>query len=242
MSGICFCGAPATTGQLCTQDLARLEANLRRTPDVLRDLDVTITGQAQQGGGGNGSGTPDVFNERASDARINLTYLLNAAARTADPTRGVSSPDKVAAVALGGVDTIARSPGVHTTVQDLRDALVEADKVRDRAEEKIAYGPCSCGVQLIAPRSRDTARCRNPECGEVWEVAQLRAFRHAAALDRITEYVGTASDIVKVLKTAGHHINHSTLRSWIRRGELTPVEGRKYAARSVLKLSQRTLT
>ncbi len=234
----CYCEAPATTGALCTEHLATLTRNLERAPGVLRDLDVTITGQAAQGGGGNGSGTPDVFNEKASDVRVTLEYLLRAAARTANPQLRTTTPAQHAAAAIEGVHTIARSPGAHTTAQDLADALTDADRVRDRAEEKIAYGSCECGAQLVAPRSRDTARCRNPDCAAVWDVHQLRAYRHVAALDRVHEYVGTTTDVVRVLNTAGHDVNHSTVRSWLRRGSLAYVEGRKIRAADVLELRQ----
>lgn len=239
MSALCYCGAPATTGSLCTDDLGRLESNLHRTPDVLRDLDVTITGQAQQGGGGNGSGTPDVFNERASDARRDLLYILEVAAKTGtsalrpiDPT-----PRMLALCALAGLDVIARSPGAHTTAQDLRDALAEADRVRDRAEEKISYGPCSCGVELVAPKSRDQARCR--ECGEVWDVHQLRAFRHVAALDAAHDHRGKLAEVVKVLNLAGHSLKLNTVCKWVERGKLAPDDDGLFTGRNVAELSRK---
>lgn len=238
MSALCFCGAPATTGALCTQDLARLQVNIRRAPGVLEDLDVTIVGLAKQGGGGAG-GTPDVFNERASDARINLTYLLRTAAKTADPaTPAGLRPAQLAVFALGGIDTLARSPGAHTTAQDLRDALIEADRVRDRAEERISYGPCLCGVELLAPRSKDTAKCRNPECGQQWDVQQLKAFRHVSALDAVPDYQGTIKEVLTVLKHVGITLNRNTVDSWVAREKLVPVEGKIFRARDVLEMSQ----
>ncbi|MFF0942705.1 hypothetical protein ACFYE2_00545 [Kocuria sp. CPCC 205300] len=197
---------------------------------------MTITGQAQQGGGGDGTGTPDVFNERASDARINLEYLLRIAARTAHPTRRTTTPAEHAAVAVARVQEIARSPGAHTTAQDLRDALHEADKVRDRAEEKFSYGPCSCGVELITPKSRDQARCR--ECGEVWDVHQLRAFRHVAALDAAHDHRGKLAEVVKVLNLAGHTLKLNTVCKWVERGKLRPDDDGLFTGRSVAELSR----
>lgn len=238
---LCFCMAPATTGSYCSEHLARLRRDLHRAPDVIRDLDITIVGLAQQGGGGNGSETPLAFNERASDARQDLLYLLASAANIGHPApRGTTlTPANLAARALHGVDTIARSPAAHTIAQDLHDAMDEAAHVRDRAEEKISYGPCECGVELIAPKSKDEARCRNPDCGKVWRVAELRAFRHVAALERLEGYRGKLADVVKLLNYAGHQVKLNTAIQWVKRKKLAPGEDGLFSAKNVKELSRK---
>lgn len=237
MSG-CYCTAPATTGNLCTEHLGQLRMDLWKAPETLRHLDVTITGQAKQGGGGNGSGTPDVFNETASDRRQDLMVILRSAAHITDPRpRHVyaEEPRHLVARALSDVQRLARHENVHTVAQDLTDALVSAERVMDRAEEKISYGPCSCGVELVAPRSKDRATCR--ECGTVWDVSYLTGFKQAAVRDALPEYTGTVKDVLSVLGYAGIQVKRGTVDSWIARDKLRPVEGRIYRAKDIMELA-----
>lgn len=234
MSALCDCGSPATVGSFCTQDLDRFRTAIHQAPGVIRDLDVTITGQDAQGGQGNGGGTPDPFNERASDARIALTIALREAALTADATGKGKTPPEYAAMALGGIVGLARNPRAPGIYEALRTALREADHVRDRVEERVSYGACFCGTEITAPRSKDTARCRG--CGEAYDVHHIRAWKHVQALDRVNQYRGRTGDVATVLAGAGYDVKPATLRKWVQRGKLTPEEDGLYSAKKVLEI------
>jgi hypothetical protein len=234
MSALCDCGSPATVGSFCTQDLDRFRSAIHQAPGVIRDLDVTITGQDAQGGQGNGGGTPDPFNERASDARIALTTALREAALTADATGKGKTPPEHAAMALGGIVGLARNPRAPGIYEALRTALREADHVRDRVEERVSYGACFCGTEITAPRSKDTATCRG--CGEQYDVHHIRAWKHVQALDRVTEYRGTQKAVTTVLEGAGYNVNLNTVKSWIRRGKLEPEDDGLYSAKKIINL------
>lgn len=234
MSALCECGAPATTGNYCTGDLAKLQARLHHTPDVIKDLDVTITGQDAQGGQGDGGGTPDAFNERASDARDALSMALREAAYAADPKGQGKTPAAHAAMALGGLANLARNSRAHAIDEALRNALKEADHVRDRVEEKVSYGPCTCGVEIVAPRSKDTAWCRG--CHEEYDLRAVRAWKYVNALERVESYRGRIADVANVLKNAGHQVRTGTLYEWKRRGKLIPDDDGLFSTKKVLEL------
>jgi hypothetical protein len=201
---------------------------------VIRDLDVTVTGQDEQGGQGDGGGTPDSFNERASDARDALSMALREAAYTADETTTTKTPAQWAAVALGSLSSLARNPRSQTINEALRLALVEADHVRERVEEKVSYGPCFCGVEITAPKSKDVAWCRN--CEEQHDLRTVRAWKYVNALDAVETYRGKTGDIATVLQGAGHDVKPATLRKWVQRGKLQPGEDGLYSAKKVLQI------
>lgn len=221
----CYCTAPATTGHLCTKHLEQLRAELWATPAVLRDLDVTLTGQDVLADTGSGAGTPDAYNEKASDARRDLLYMLGVAATAAatGPRTPGLTPAQLTARAVAGVQSIARTDGAHIIAQDLTMCLTRAQRCTDIREERIVYGPCSCGAQLNAPRSQDVARCR--VCGAVWPVAEYRAFQHAQVLDHLEEQEGTLRQVCEWLRWAGHEVSLSTAQKWTLRatGPLIPV-------------------
>jgi hypothetical protein len=210
----CYCTAPATTGSLCTHHLGQLRKDLWAAPETLRELDVTITGQDAQGGGGGAGGTPMAFNETASTRKDDLLLVLHSAASAADPQlryRFDESPADLIARALGHLNALARSQHVHTIAQDLTHALVQAEWVMQPAAERIAYGPCACGVQLTAPKDAEVAWCRG--CGGRHELASVREWRHVQLMDRLEVMVGTLPEISSWLHME-YGISPRTVEKW----------------------------
>ncbi|NVC23387.1 hypothetical protein E7Z53_08015 [Kocuria salina] len=211
----CYCTAPATTGALCTQHLGQLHNHLWSTPETLRELDVTITGQDAQGGGAGAGGTPMAFNETASTRKDDLLVVLRSAANAADPQlrhRFDETPVDMVARALGHLDALARSPHVHTIAQDLTDALAQAERVMQPAAERIAYGPCECGVELTAPKDADVAWCRG--CGGRHELTSVQAWRHVQLMDRLETMTGTVQQIASWLQLEGYDVSPRTVEKW----------------------------
>lgn len=211
----CFCTAPATTGALCTRHLSQLRMHLWRSWEILRELDVTITGQDVQGGGAGTGETPMAFNETASTRKDDLLVVLRSAAHAADPQlrhRFDETPAELIARALGSLDALARSPHVHTIAQDLADVLVQAEHVMQPAAERIAYGSCECGVELTAPKDSDVAWCRG--CGGRHEVAAVKQWWDVQVRDYLDEAIGTLRQITEWLQLEGYEVSPRTVEKW----------------------------
>ncbi|MGX5360072.1 hypothetical protein [Kocuria sp. KH4] len=211
----CYCTAPATTGTLCTHHLGQLRKHLWAAPEILRELDITITGQDAQGGGGGAGGTPMAFNETASTRKDDLLLVLHSAAGAADPQlrhRFDESPADLIARALGHLDTLARSPHIHTIAQDLAYALEQAEHVMQPAAERIIYGPCECGVELTAPKGADVAWCRG--CGGRHEVTAVKQWWDVQVRDYLDQATGTLRQITDWLQLEGYDISPRTVEKW----------------------------
>lgn len=222
MTPTCYCTAPATSGYLCTPHAVHLRQNIKRTPEVLRELDVTITCQARQGGNA-GTGERQVFNETASLRADDLRHVLRSAANVAWPLDRYrfDEPDaRIAARALGKLSRLLLVPEVHTIAQDLRDYLAAAEAVMEPARERFTYGACECGAQVSAPREASTATCR--VCGARWDVSAWRDAKYAAALEVVSTSLGTARQVVAWLALLGHRVPANTVKSWVQRGKLVP--------------------
>lgn len=229
MSASCRCTAPATIGNLCTRHATQLKDLVLNAPALIDELDVTVTRQDAQGGQGTGSESPMVFNPRAAEARDELARLLHtmAAAAIRRTSVIVVMPDhekpttKAALTILRLFNGLAGDDSVHAWHEALVESTLDAVRAIDRAEERVTYGPCECGTELSAPRSKDVATCK--ECGNVYPVADLRAYRHVQALDALAEHTGPVAELAKLLAAAGHPIPLNTLKAWVRAGKLKPV-------------------
>lgn len=210
-------------------NLARL---ITRAPALIRELDTTITKLDEQGATGSGASGERalVFNVHASECQEALTKALSYAAKRAlGPNRqggirigrNIDVAAEVARIALENLDHLIRLDDVDDVEERLGTATARAVHAIDRAEERITYGPCACGVELSAPASRDYATCSG--CGRRWRVAELRAFRHVAAQDRAHDAVGTIGQLVDVANGLGHRIGRHTLNNIVRRQNIAPV-------------------
>lgn len=245
MSAACYCTSPATTGQLCTPHASQLRQDLARTPRVLADLDVTLTGQARQGGN-SGNGERWAFNPTASDRADDVLVVLRSAVHIADP-RAVHRYDDTARAlasrALAGVRVLMGHPDVHTVAQDLRDGLDAAERATDVAPERIVYGPCSCGVELSAPAGAEVTWCRG--CGGRHELAQVQAERYEQVREWLSTAVGTLAQITEWLRLDGFEVSARTVEKWPARRNHTLIgcvqEGapRVYSYRQARALAER---
>lgn len=225
MPATCYCTGPATTGQLCTAHASTLRAELRRSISVLRELDVTITNQAKQGGN-NGTGERMVFNETASDRRQDVLVVLRSAAQLADPQtrfRYDEEPAHLVARAwhVPGFRQLCRAPEVHTVAQDLHEALVKAELVMQPVEERRVLGACECGEFVVTRREAGLARCRR--CGaeydiEAWD--EGRAQLAVEARDRSATLPELAVFFTRSLKVS---VSVRTLQRWAARELIVPV-------------------
>lgn len=218
---ICFCTAPATTGALCTGHLTQLRQDLMRTPEILRELDITITNQAKQGGAGTGERM--AFNETASGRKDDVLAVLRSAARAADPQlrhRFGETPAEMIARALGKLDALARAAGVHTIARDLSDVLEQAVDAVDRGAERRVLGYCECGQLIVTTKVFGVVWCQ--VCERDYDVAAWDEQRVRLVQDReatVPELVGYFARDLKA------PVSKPTLHRWAADGRITPVDG-----------------
>lgn len=106
------------------------------------------------------------------------------------------------------------------------------------AEERIIVGVCpnpDCGAPLKTKPQATTVTCT--QCASVWSVKYLRQQQY----ERITSsnYVNTAKQLQHIMLYLGVNVKPSTMRSWIHRGKLTPVDAvnRTYRLKDVYQLA-----
>lgn len=209
----------------------RLGNLLTRAPALLRELDVTIVKLDEQGATGGASGEKAlVYNVHASECKDELRRAVAHAAKRSlaggrearvTYSRNTDLDAEAARIALDGLNDLLKLADADAIEEALRLATARALNAIDRAEERITYGPCQCGVELSAPASRDVATCSS--CGRKWDLAELKAFRYVAAQDRAADAVGTVGQLVDVARGLGHKAGRHTLNNIVRRKAIEPV-------------------
>ncbi|WP_305067784.1 hypothetical protein [Kocuria sp. CCUG 69068] len=206
-----------------------MREELRRSIEILRDLDVNITNQAKQGGN-NGTGERMAFDVSASDAREDVVVVLRSAAQLADPQarfRYDERPAHLVARAwhLPGFQQLCRSPQVHIVAQDLHDALVAAGRVLEPAEERRVLGACECGEFVVTRRDEGLARCRR--CGAEYDIEAWDEGRAQLAVEARGQ-VGTLPELAVFLtRSLKVPVTARTLQRWAAREVIRPfVEGK----------------
>lgn len=204
------------------------------TPELLRDLDVTITKQAKQAAPGPGGGSDRmVLNLAASEAGTELRAAWRVFAGKHDPTvREV----------LDGLHTTVRHPDTPARVTRLEDAFKAADRARDTPVEKFTYGQCTCGRRVTAPRDRESTVC--PECGARLDLSNWRTQKAREAMLRVPEFEGTIKEALTVLTIVGHPVKRGNVDRWVHEGKLQPVDpgSRKFRVKEIADLAGIVLT
>lgn len=205
-----ICQAPATVGSMCAGCVARAELRIMDTPELLRDLDVTITKQAKQAAPGPGGGSDRmVLNLAASEAGTELRAAWRVFAGKHNPTvREV----------LDGLHATVRHPDTPARVTRLEDAFRAADRARDSAPERRVIGTCPCGRPLATTRTAGTIECRH--CGSRWDIAGTLEDR----TERVKHREVSPAEAETYMRAAYRaKLPAETVRSWIKRGDLRRV-------------------
>lgn len=202
--------------------LASFVDDLRRIPELFRQLEITITrtdsvrAQRDPGARTSGDKRPMIVNLRASDRRQHLLRTLRqAAARPPFAARAVS-PAAAAAAILADLPTTARGTGAVEWIERVQSAVTKAWGAVDSPAHRVFGGRCTdCGAPVSAPAHLTVVAC--PRCGIPHDVDQNRDWMRRAT----AEYTGTAVELARLLpELYGAHIQAGTIRKWHERGQL----------------------
>ncbi len=244
MSGspICLapqCDRPAAGGFLCGSCLATLRRDLEAVPDLLADLEVTVSRQDKLAdpSGRSTDERPLPLRPGPLEARDTLTATLGAwthhvAARTGTGTR-VFGAQASALWLLADLDVVRSDPDAGQLADEIGFAVVTARRAVDKRLQRSYLGPCMNELSEHARKARPGAEfclhdlyahphavevtCEADGCGATWGVAELREWLLGEAEDQLrtaTELSRALPDLLRI------HITAATIRGWYRHGKI----------------------
>lgn len=249
MAECAVCTAPSgDDGLLCRTHSDDLLAELGQVPELLVELDITITRQSRttaERHGSRSTTTPLAWNEHASIRKAELWSTLGAWAN--DVTLlGEDERDRLVDVGfddIAGVATwlvrnmrtmrqLEKAGDAH---EEIIDAVRQARRAIDRPADRIFAGPCGaeledepgqfCREDLYGYPGKGYARCK---CG----ASHSMEVRRAWMLGQLEDLATHSGDLSIVLGGHGVQIGSSTIRKWAAAGRLHAVStdnrGRKF--------------
>jgi hypothetical protein len=228
------CGAPLTDqAWICHACTGRLVADIGSTPDLLNELDITITRQARITAPAKGNGDkPLPYDIGASIAAGNLHTALHGWARTLHEETSTPYPagnTAVPAWLARHVDVIRIQEWAAEMAHDIKTAVDKGWCSVDRPEERYYAGPCGnqvndpagyyvCSTVLWTRLQASTVRCRT--CKATYDAHERRTWLLDAAQDVEEAASVIASALTVMLR---RRVTASTIRTWAQRGLLEPV-------------------
>lgn len=217
---------PATTGHLCPTHADDLHMLITRIPDLITELDTTITRQSAQIRGVTGGGDGDAampFHVGASITRTKLVGHLAGLVAAAGRTTRDLTPTGQALTALRALPTIAAHPLIGELYTGLSGLIIEATNMIDVQDAGIVVGECDCQPSgykqplLVATGMAQVVDC--PACQSRWYVPELIAARQ----DRVDEARNERMPVTqaaKYLQAMGYRIQYEALSKRCQRGAL----------------------
>lgn len=216
------CDRPAKAGLLCGACVAELQRALDGVPEVLGDLDVTLSRQtSRMGRGGGGNSTPLPYDRRASEAGYVLRSTLVGWVRVLQEARPEEWPDDTAQAMARWLsqrlERLVRHPAAPEAHGEITEAVRAAQRVTDRPAERQFAGRCACGAALYAKPGASRVQCRDCD-GDAVDVQTQRDTMLSAIADQLLPAVQAAD----VLTRLAAPLPADTVRHWARKGRLVP--------------------
>jgi hypothetical protein len=234
--GCGVCSSPTgDDGHLCklhTDDLLR---DLQAVPELVEELEVTVTRQARinaEKHGGRSAERPLPWNEHAAIVASDLNTTLNAWAldtsRLGEDERDLlvdhhyTDTKAVAGWLARNIRTLRQHPEAGQAHDELTNAVREARRAVDRPLERVFAGPCGepdeddreCREDLYAASGKATATCK--ACGARHDMAERREWMLSCIEDQVA-YSGLLAGLVSNL---GVQIGSSTIRRYASAGRI----------------------
>lgn len=221
-------------GSLCHGDARRLALALRDVPELVRELETTITRRDRVAYRPRPNSTGEVdpvrmpFHVPASTALADLRVGLRSwASNLADDTRETMPYHVVdcsgwLAARIDAIRLRDWGPDMFVEVMGL---IRDCQHVIDAPPELVFTGACptvgeddyECGAELWAPPAAAETRCR--ACGTTHDVGELRD-----AMIRDAAHVrAPASAIARALTSQGLPLTLDRILAWKKRGHIAPV-------------------
>lgn len=222
--------------RLCHQCTSILEHSLERVFDVYGTVQTTLERRdvgAESMGGGGAAGSVEPVNLDVLDDTITLQHVLNGWASHIPAMRPAShEPHVVAGWMLQPqiLQLIRHEDWIATLMDELEAALQPLMRSTQRAAPKAFAGMCpgpathddsqECGTPLYTRPGNPSVRCR--KCSTTYDAADWRA----RALEAAGHHAGTPTEVSRMCTNpvTGEALPAATIRSWIRRGKLTPID------------------
>jgi hypothetical protein len=235
-TGLCpCCLSPQDQGLACATCTIRIETELRAIPELVRELDVTLSKQDRIGTGGKaGKGSAHLkapVNLGALQAKAYITdTLIPWATALGGPawTQYGMGTTHAARYLLADIDTIRAHQQVALLLEQLTTATRQARHTIDRPAERRYLGQCAvplaefteeerpCDGELYAHPDATDVRC--PACAITHNVTDRRTWLLQQAADRLvtvreaSQYLGSIGDV---------QVSQAAIRGYIHRGRLT---------------------
>jgi hypothetical protein len=207
-----------------------LAYTLRDIPELLRELDVTITRRAKVAYRPGPGGTPELdpvtmpFHEGASNALEDLRGSLRGWAQNLADDEGEELPKswglRSCAVYLAARAAQVRMRGWAPDMYvEVMDAVRRARRAIDAPPDLVFMGRCGdpCNEELWCPPGAHSVECR--ACGAVWERDELLAHFTGLAAN----VTAPAPVIARALTAQGKPLDAMRIYQWRKRGHLAPV-------------------
>lgn len=233
------CSAPASVWPLCFECAGKIRTELVSLAWLCRQLQVSITRQAQIGDpyrdGGKATETPLMFDDNASEAAwVTRNTLRSWGAEIGEYARDEDTA--LLAVRLAAAwYRLAALPDASQCLDEITQAAELATRAVDRPEVRVYLGNCHCGRRIHADPSDDEVVCG--ACSKVHPVAELReGNRHTGSQIFVTAreaelYLG---------EVYGVQVTARRIRVWAARKAIQTYEGKVYKVADILAKLQRT--
>lgn len=223
------------SGTLCHGDARRLALALRDVPELVRELETTITRRDRVAYRPRPNSRGDVdpvrmpYHAPASDALDALAGSLRSWASNLCEDMGyeaiVGHPSKVAPYLADRMAEIRLRGWAPDMFEEVMGHIRDCQHVIDSPPELVFTGACptvgeddyQCGAELWAPPDAAATRCRS--CGTTHDVAELRD----AMIREASHIKAPASFIARALTSQGLPLKAERIYTWRRRGAIAPV-------------------
>lgn len=224
------CTTP-TDGYLCHDCTTALRVELTDVPELLTELDITLSRQDQLTDPTNrtrsGGDHPLPYKPRITPAAWLLHHTLHAWA----VDHGATGAPEGATTATLAVHLVANlhhiqlHPDAGQLADEITHAIHHARRAIDRPDDRRLFlGPCDaeltdgthCREEIYGVPWRDHTTCEN--CGTRHHIATRQQWLR----DIAHHHLGTSTEIAGYLRTTGIHCTPDVIRGYVRRGRLQP--------------------
>jgi hypothetical protein len=222
------CDRPAHDGHLCVNCLATLRRDLKAIPELLTDLEITISKQDKLTDSEKRAsserplplrlGPMEAKRDLADTLRFWSYYLTRKTGYSWLQMPGVN-PGLYAAYLTDSLTDIQVDPQAGSLADEIGYAVVTAQRAVDKPLQHVYAGPCDkCTTDLYAhPRAKEAA-CRNVDCDAVYDIEARRTW----LLEQAEGQLLTATEMSRALPgLLQKPLTAATIRGLAHRGRLT---------------------